>query len=384
MSRIALKQFSNLFPRSSGQTKFSVSEQIISTDAKWFFSIDFALFTNRNFFLNFTIPVVDIVIILTSKSKKLSRPLKNKQKLTQLIDRIQKSHNVTTNLIFALQETHVERNDLKYKWKGNYIFTEGCGTHGGLITLLSDNIMILEQYDIDHEVQITLIEIIESKHKEKLILINLHSPCPHDETKTKFYEVITSKIKEIKNRHIDSSTIILGDFNTTFEMYERNGTIRSPSEVNVAKKIQYLLSDFNLIDCWENDKTKMTWRHGQKMSRLDRIKWSQEINVKKDFKIDTDWTYTQSDHCAVIVKLKNNYYVKRDKIVRLDTFFMGNVALKQSFLTELRLRMDQISETQMNPHQILEYLKMSIRSIGIEISSNHKKEIAELFLLLDI
>ena len=81
MSRIALKQFSNLFPRSSGQTKFSVSEQIISTDAKWFFSIDFALFTNRNFFLNFTIPVVDIVIILTSKSKKLSRPLKNKQNL---------------------------------------------------------------------------------------------------------------------------------------------------------------------------------------------------------------------------------------------------------------------------------------------------------------
>ena len=43
-----------------------------------------------------------------------TRGLKNKNKLTQLINRIQKSHNPTSNLIFALQETHIEYNDVKY------------------------------------------------------------------------------------------------------------------------------------------------------------------------------------------------------------------------------------------------------------------------------
>ena len=54
-----------------------------------------------------------------------TRGLKNKNKLTQLINRIQKSHNPTSNLIFALQETHIEYN----------IFTKGCGSRGGLITM---------------------------------------------------------------------------------------------------------------------------------------------------------------------------------------------------------------------------------------------------------
>ena len=109
------------------------------------------------------------------------------------------------------------------------------------------------------------------------------------------------------------------------------------------------------------------------MSRLDRIWWSPELDGGNNYKVQTDWTYTQSDHCAVIVKLKNLAKLTHDKIVRLDTFFMSNVILKQKFITELNNRFDQIKETQMNPHQILEFLKMAIRSIAIEISSNHKK-----------
>ena len=304
-----------------------------------------------------------------------TRGLKNKNKLTQFIYRIQKSHNPSSNLIFALQETHNEYNDVKYKWKGNHIFTKGCGSRGGLITLLSDNITVSEQYDIDNEAQISLVEIIEPKHKLNLILVNIHSPCPHDENKINYYETIRNKILEIQNRHTQASVIILGDFNTTFNSYERNGTTQTTAEINTARKIQTLFLDLNLIDCWEKDKTRMTWRHGEKMSRLDRIQWSYEINTGIEAKIITDWTYTQSDHCAVIVRFKKNYdHRKTDKIERLDTFFMTNVTLKQTFLSELRTRFEQVAETQMNPHQILEYLKMTIRSIAIEVSSNYKKE----------
>ena len=112
-----------------------------------------------------------------------TRGLKNKNKLTQLLNRIQKSHNPTSNLIFAMQETHIEYDDVKYKWKGNHIFTKGCGSRGGLITLLSDNIIVSEQYDIDNEAQISLLEIIESRNKINIILANIQSPCPHDENK---------------------------------------------------------------------------------------------------------------------------------------------------------------------------------------------------------
>ena len=117
----------------------------------------------------------------------------------------------------------------------------------------------------------------------------------------------------------------------------------------------------------------MTWRHGEKMSRLDRIQWSDELNTTL-ISTETDWSYTQSDHCAVIVRLGQIQPRRRDKIVRIDTSFMSNVQLKHKFLVELDLRMDQMSDTNMNPHQQLEYLKMSIRSIAIEIASNHRKE----------
>ena len=149
-----------------------------------------------------------------------TRGLKNKNKLTQLINRIQSSHNPTSNLIFALQETHIEYDDVKYKWKGNHIFTKGCGSRGGLITLLSDNIIVSEQYDIDNEAQISLLEIIESRNKINIILANIHSPCPHDENKIKYYETIRNKITEIQNRHTEANVILLGDFNTTFNNHD--------------------------------------------------------------------------------------------------------------------------------------------------------------------
>ena len=116
--------------------------------------------------------------------------------------------------------------------------------------------------------------------------------------------------------------------------------------------------DLNLVDCWEKNNSKMTWRHGDKMSRLDRIQWTDSLSTER-FELDTDWSYTQSDHGAVIVKLIKNKR-KYHKVVRLDTLFMSNVALKHKFLVELGVRMDQVSETNMNPHQKLEYLKMSI------------------------
>ena len=68
------------------------------------------------------------------------------------------------------------------------------------------------------------------------------------------------------------------------------------------------------------------------MSKLDRIKWSNELVSDMRIQTHTDWTYTQSDHCAVIVKLRQSNKRKFDHIVRLDTFFLSNVLLKYTDL----------------------------------------------------
>ena len=220
-----------------------------------------------------------------------------------------------------------------------------------------------------------MVEVLQQKSKTKLIIVNLHSPCAHNETKLKFFESIKRVIDEIATRHNDTNVIILGDFNTTFKWMERNGTSRLKAEITISKKIKQCFNELDLTDCWDLDNSnKMTWRHGEKMSRLDRIQWSHDVSHDMKLFIDTDWTYTQSDHCALIVKISHPTKLKYDRITRLDTLFLNNVILKQKFLNELTVRMKQADDTQMNPHQKLEYLKMSIRSIALEIASNYKKE----------
>ena len=80
-------------------------------------------------------------------------------------------------MIVALQETHIDQDNLKYMWKGKYTFTSSLGAKGGLITLLSDNVIILEQIDKDNEIQIILIEFLVNNESKKFVIVNLHSPC---------------------------------------------------------------------------------------------------------------------------------------------------------------------------------------------------------------
>ena len=120
------------------------------------------------------------------------------------------------------------------------------------------------------------------------------------------------------------------------------------------------------------DMNSMTWKHGSKMSRIDRIQASEDF--MRNLEVTTDWTYTDSDHCAVIAKVNLDQVRRRDNIVHIDTRFMSNISLKEKFLRDLSARMSQLNETKMDPHQSLEFLKMSIRSIAIETASNYRKE----------
>ena len=89
------------------------------------------------------------------------RGLKKETKLKQLLNRLYKSHTSPETLIAALQETHIEHNTLKYTWKGNHVFTEGVGNKGGVITLLSENIKVIESISIGIEAHVCVFKYSE-------------------------------------------------------------------------------------------------------------------------------------------------------------------------------------------------------------------------------
>ena len=118
------------------------------------------------------------------------RGLKKETKFKQLLNRIHNSHTYDKNLIVALQETHVENNQLKYMWKGQHIFMGGEGSKGGVITLLSDNIRIKEKVDLGNEAHIAAVDVINENQQYELIIANLHAPCSHNSEKLNFFNNI--------------------------------------------------------------------------------------------------------------------------------------------------------------------------------------------------
>ena len=309
-------------------------------------------------------------LILTTQN---CRGLKNKDKIKQLLYRLNANTSMGTQII-ALQETHLESSYINYSWHGNVALTPSCGAKGGIITLVSGNINILEQFDIDNEAQIVLAEMVEDRESTMLIIINLHSPCAHDQTKIDFFSKIKDQINDLTRVHDNCEIIMLGDFNTTFYPLERINTNRSKSEAVIAENIKEMFNELNLKDCWNKFDNSMTWRHGDKMSRLDRILWTDSLELKHD-STRSDWSLTTSDHSAVVVKLiSNRQRNKRKTITRIDTTFMSNIKLRTNFLREVDERMDQLKETNLDPHGKLEFLKMSIRSVAIDIATNHRKE----------
>ena len=168
-------------------------------------------------------------------------------------------------------------------------------------------------------------------------------------------------IDSYQNKYDNTDIILLGDFNTAFSDLDRINTRYTATEINIAERINNIVYDLNLNDCWDKlTGPVMTWRHGKKMSKLDRIRWSDnDDNVT--IKVQTDWTYTVSDHCAVVVRIiPKSPRQSQNCITRLDTRFLSDVKSRDAFLKELDLRMQQIDETNLDPHGQLEFLKMSL------------------------
>ena len=231
---------------------------------------------------------------------------------------------------------------------------------------------LIKQVDIGVEAHVALVEVINKNESHQMVVTNLHAPCAHNNIKLNFFTKIRESINDLRAGN-DLDIVILGDFNTVMSSSERINTNYSNAERRVSKHILKIFEDLFLTDCWGKGSRAMTWKHGDKMSKIDRVWLSDGLQQGKMI-VFTDWTYTESDHAAVIVEINDREFINAERITRIDTRFMSNVLLKHRFLCELKQKLEQMSDTNMNPHQKLEYLKVMIRSIALEIASEEKKK----------
>ena len=135
------------------------------------------------------------------------RGLKKETKFKQLLNIFHRQSDLNLTTIITLQETHVEYNNLKYTWAGKHIFTPGNGSKGGLITLLSNNINVLDDVSFNNEAQVSVLQIIDNNKVETVILANIHSPCAHNNSKLEYFKTVCDQIDLFRLSHDEAKII---------------------------------------------------------------------------------------------------------------------------------------------------------------------------------
>jgi hypothetical protein len=140
------------------------------------------------------------------------------------------------------------------------------------------------------------------------------------------------------------------------------------AETAVAQLIIDYTRDQNLSDAWAG-RNGFTWRRKKKMSKLDRIFY--RLDDYDLVSTTTNWSFTDSDHAAVITTLQHvsrprrrNQHVKLDNSVVNDSNSLNEL---KEYLTE-----QLVSAHGMTPQVKLEFAKMTIRTKALEIMARNR------------
>lgn len=186
-----------------------------------------------------------------------------------------------TDIAF-LQETHCTDN-VKHiydrDWEGISFHSTSDSSHkNGVQILFKKNMnceIISNKQDDQGRYIIVTIQVGNNIYK----LANIYAP-----TKIKDRDDFLVKLRKIliEENSEDIYFILGGDFNLHLNKTDKN--THSNMEEKTIKKLKDIISDLNLIDCWNsfrNEKYKYTWENSKKdiKSRLDYFLISRPINV---------------------------------------------------------------------------------------------------------
>ena len=296
------------------------------------------------------------------------RGIAEEKKFKHLLNNCYKISKDTENFVIALQETMIrDEHKIKYGWRGTHTFTPGSGHGRGCITLMPAHV----QPDPDTVVQLGQRGHIfkASMGQSSVLIANIYSPTGHTREKIDFFEKLRLEITRL--REPGDEVYLMGDFNTVFEPYEIRARSYSLQEQRHSAIIKQILDSLALEDAWQQNKSTHTWRQPGtlKTSRLDRIYHQSNL---KFVSIATDWSFTNSDHAAVVATYTDGSCPSKQKILRLNPTLLQSEDTRNAFLNEYRAQIQQIPES-WNPHQKLEFHKCAIRSSYIAVATEAKR-----------
>jgi hypothetical protein len=285
-----------------------------------------------------------------------------------------KNKNMAMNkgkVVLALQETHLMNDDF-IKWSGNYVMSSSASPHSaGCITYFNDFIRVLETRQIDN-LGHGHVAVVEGLTLNISIVANIYSLVRSlGREQENFYETLFEIIEELERKYLfnEPDLIILGDFNLPLEL--NKNCYSSDSELGRAKSVIERIERKGLIDCWKVNDERFTYKTAQ--SRLDRIMYRFQKTYAD--KLETDWTFTSSDHCLLHLAL-NHVQEKQayTRVISLPTYLLENEEAKR----QINDKMNEMAEGCLDhwePRVKLEYLKMCLRTLVGEVAKFYNKKV---------
>jgi len=275
--------------------------------------------------------------------------------------------------VLALQETHLLNDDM-IKWSGNYVISSSASTHSaGCITYFNDYVRIMEVRQIDNQGHGHVI-VVDGLMLHTTIIANVYSPVRSlGREQENFYNNLIEIIEELEQKYLfnEPNLIILGDFNLPLEL-DRN-CYSNDSELDRARSISERLLSKGLTDCWKINDDRFTYKTAQ--SRLDRIMFRLDTEYVEN--LETDWTFTTSDHCLLKLSLNPaRENPTQSRVVSLPTYLLENeeaVKMMKDKMTEMVVD----SMDYWEPKMKLEYLKMCLRTVVGEVTKYYNKKVNE-------
>ena len=296
------------------------------------------------------------------------RGITEQNKCKHLLDNCYKLGRKAKNFVIALQETMITNDgSIKYSWRGNHIFMAGTGHGRGCITLLPAHIQP-EPNSIVHlgERGHIFKAIIEEAY---VVVANIYAPTAQGREKVDFFRQVKDLVDAARDP--GDECYLLGDFNTVFEQHELRARKFSNQEHRLATQIKQIIDSLSLQDSWHNNRTAHTWMQAgmKKSSRLDRIYYDSGLEMSS---CEVDWSFTNSDHGAVVATFKEQRKAPKQRLLRLNQELLSFNSTKEAFLKEYHRQISDIPHG-WDPHQELEFHKCAIRSAYLHINAERKK-----------
>ena len=274
---------------------------------------------------------------------------------------------------FLVQESHLIKDDIiKLYWRHNFEMSNFRTNSAGVLTLYSNDFKTLHSSSDDKGRRtVTLVE----NNLIKVMVVNIYVPNNHSEAII-FMEETYLKILEVLNDYPDSFVIIGGDINVCMTDNDCINRQRGKIESELAESIRNNNILCNLQDAFraKHASEGYTWNRGSCYSRLDHVFVSDNI-TRYITKAESNWNFEKSDHAAVKITFNLPNDPKQGKgIVKINMKIIENKAEYKNIENEISEQLKQIPEG-WDPHQKLEFLKMTVRSVFSYRTGKIRKEL---------